>query len=606
MSERTTIPLSRLVPSPCNVRRRLSDIPELAACLAAKGFLQNLVVKKGTKGRYEVVAGGRRLAAAKQLVADGTWTADYIVPVQIIDGDETTVSLMENTARANMTIVEEVKAFALLAEEGRSPDAIAATFGLSPVTVRQRQKLAALHPLLLDALDEGQMTLELAQAYAVSDDQLEQLAVYEELHRSWDHEPRSVRNRLNGEAVRADSGLGALVLDAYKAADGTIRTDLFNSEVLLTDLNLVEQIKVGLLEAKKTELEASKGFNWIRIEPHYYSNGMSSRYQRVYRTGSMITDEARYDQLTDSLNMLADEINEAEEREDFDRHERLSADYDRLEEEQAALEQDIYGEIDRRYVGAVIYIGNGAVRVQDGLVAPEMIDEWKKATKQASTTAEGLEPEPDAPQTAGLSNALVGDLCATRTAALSVELSKRPDIALATIVHALLLSGRYSYSEASCCRIRSGDASFSSPTLNRDETPAFAELDGIREDLFADVPEEGLFAWVLSQAQESLLALLAKLVSLTVTAHVDEQNGYEHSQALAAALSLDMTKHWQPCATFFGRTPKAYMGQALTESGISGAEKIVSGLAKEKKAAAVDSTVDALAGSGWLPEIFRS
>lgn len=411
MSEFATVSLNKLVPSPANVRRRMTDIPELAASLAAKGFLQNLVVKKAAKGRYEVVAGGRRLAAAKQLVADGTWTADRAVPVQVIDGDETTVSLMENTARANMTVVEEVKAFARLAEEGRSPEDIAATFGLSIVTVRQRQKLAALHPVLLEALDEGQMTLELAQAYAVSDDQLEQLAVYE----------------------------------------------------------------------------------------------------------------------------------------DWERHRQLSGDYDRLEEEQSALEQESYNEIDQQYVGAVVCIGNGDIRVQTGLVAPEAVEDWKKAKRQEGDPSAGQEPEaePDAPQIAGLSKAVVNDLCAIRTAALGIELAKRPDIALATIVYTLLLSKRYSYKESSCCQIRAGSASFSSPTLNKDESPAFAELDAIREDLFADAPEDGLFAWVLSQSQESLLAMLAKLVSLAVSAHVNEKNAYEHSQALAAALSLDMTHHWQ-------------------------------------------------------------
>ena len=57
------IPLNKLVPSPTNVRKTgtLTGIDELAASIKAHGLLQNLQVRPGQKGKYEVVAGGRRL-----------------------------------------------------------------------------------------------------------------------------------------------------------------------------------------------------------------------------------------------------------------------------------------------------------------------------------------------------------------------------------------------------------------------------------------------------------------------------------------------------------------------------------------------------------------
>ena len=65
------VPLSRLVlrPTGRNVRKtpRMS-IPELAASIQGVGLLQNLIVIPATDGEhYEVVAGGRRLAALKLL-----------------------------------------------------------------------------------------------------------------------------------------------------------------------------------------------------------------------------------------------------------------------------------------------------------------------------------------------------------------------------------------------------------------------------------------------------------------------------------------------------------------------------------------------------------
>jgi ParB family transcriptional regulator, chromosome partitioning protein len=59
------IPLNALVPSPANVRKTGSKIgiDELASSIAAHGLLQNLQVRPVADERYQVVAGGRRLAA---------------------------------------------------------------------------------------------------------------------------------------------------------------------------------------------------------------------------------------------------------------------------------------------------------------------------------------------------------------------------------------------------------------------------------------------------------------------------------------------------------------------------------------------------------------
>ena len=71
------IPVSKLVISPLNARKKQrTGNEELVALIASKALIHNLVVteqvKKGRKtGKYEVVAGGRRLAALKLLITDG-------------------------------------------------------------------------------------------------------------------------------------------------------------------------------------------------------------------------------------------------------------------------------------------------------------------------------------------------------------------------------------------------------------------------------------------------------------------------------------------------------------------------------------------------------
>ena len=101
------VPLSRLVlrPTGRNVRKtpRMS-IPELAASIQRVGLLQNLIVTPAADGEYyEVVAGGRRLAALKLLAKKHRIAKDWDVPcLRVADGTARTASLTENVQREAM------------------------------------------------------------------------------------------------------------------------------------------------------------------------------------------------------------------------------------------------------------------------------------------------------------------------------------------------------------------------------------------------------------------------------------------------------------------------------------------------------------------------
>src|SRR6202046_4829958 len=99
------LPLSKLVPSPDNVRKtdRLSGIEQLAASIEAHGLLQNLQAKPATKGTFEIVAGSRRLAALKLMAKQKKIDADHPVPCNVLDGEDTIeISLAENEIRQAM------------------------------------------------------------------------------------------------------------------------------------------------------------------------------------------------------------------------------------------------------------------------------------------------------------------------------------------------------------------------------------------------------------------------------------------------------------------------------------------------------------------------
>jgi ParB family chromosome partitioning protein len=96
------IALSKLVPSPANVRKtdRGAGLEQLAASIEAHGLLQNLQVKPASKGRFEVAAGERRLAALSLLAKRKKIEADWPVPCNVLNGENLSeISLAENENR---------------------------------------------------------------------------------------------------------------------------------------------------------------------------------------------------------------------------------------------------------------------------------------------------------------------------------------------------------------------------------------------------------------------------------------------------------------------------------------------------------------------------
>ncbi len=165
------IPLSRLRPSSRNVRQSGGTaIPELAASIARVGLLQNLTVITSPDGQwFEVVAGRRRLAALKLLVKRHKLAKDHPVPCLLVpDTSARTVSLSENVQREAMTPVDELFAWKALVAEGRSLEDIAADFGVTPLVVKRRLRLANVSPRLLADYQQGAVSLEQLMALAIA------------------------------------------------------------------------------------------------------------------------------------------------------------------------------------------------------------------------------------------------------------------------------------------------------------------------------------------------------------------------------------------------------------------------------------------------------
>jgi ParB family chromosome partitioning protein len=141
------VALAKLRFSKRNVRKTGgTPVVELAASIERVGLLQILTVIACADGEHhEVVAGGRRLAALKLLAKQKRLPKDYPVPCLLVaDASARTASLTENVQREPMHSADQFEAFAALVAEGRSIEDIAADFGVTPLVVQRRLKLACL------------------------------------------------------------------------------------------------------------------------------------------------------------------------------------------------------------------------------------------------------------------------------------------------------------------------------------------------------------------------------------------------------------------------------------------------------------------------------
>src|ERR1700730_13074559 len=199
------IPLNKLKKSPNNARKTPhseASIEAYAASIAAKGILQNLVVEPeldaegAATGFYFVTIGeGRRLAQLLRVKRKEIKKTEPIRCIVDTANDPHEISLDENVTRENMHPADQFEAFKKLAQErGLGAEEIAARFGVTPHVVRQRLRLGAVSPKLMELYCNRDLALEPFMAFATSQDHTRQEAVYERL--SYNRDATTIRRLL--------------------------------------------------------------------------------------------------------------------------------------------------------------------------------------------------------------------------------------------------------------------------------------------------------------------------------------------------------------------------------------------------------------------------
>lgn len=150
------------------------ELQELAASIKEHGILQPLLVAEKDGGGYELIAGERRLRAAKLA---GLATVPVLVK-KLADQTKVEVALIENIQRENLNPIEEAFAYRRLSEEfGLTQEAIAAKVGKSRPAIANSVRLLELPNPIQQALIEKKISAGQARALLGLQSESEQRAM---------------------------------------------------------------------------------------------------------------------------------------------------------------------------------------------------------------------------------------------------------------------------------------------------------------------------------------------------------------------------------------------------------------------------------------------
>ena len=139
-----SIPQGDILPNPNQPRRRFDydELEGLAQSIRANGILQPLLVRSLENEKYELIAGERRLRAARLI---GLTKVPCIVN-DISESDSAVFAVIENLQRQNLDYFEEAEALALLISDYRmSQEELCKKLGKAQSTLSNKLRLLKLN-----------------------------------------------------------------------------------------------------------------------------------------------------------------------------------------------------------------------------------------------------------------------------------------------------------------------------------------------------------------------------------------------------------------------------------------------------------------------------
>ncbi|PTD24948.1 ParB/RepB/Spo0J family partition protein [Sphingomonas fennica] len=628
-----SVKLAKLTLSPINVRKRpdeLLEIPQMAADLEARGVLQNLLVTpvRKPRGTFEVFDGGRRLRGLRLLAERGVIDPEtYDVPVKVLVGDEATLS--ETSTAANfhqlkMTPAEECRAFQYFIGLTGDIDGVAKRFGLTRRFVEGRLRLATLAEPIFEALSEGTITLDVAKAYASTENQEKQLLVWNSYGTSYSNAD-TIRRVIANETMNSTDPVAILVgEDRYADAGGKVDRDLFSdSGDKWVNPEIAQRLAADIMEAEAKRVGEELGLGWIRPIASNYTHSAAAGLYRVILPAADLTEEqqARLEAIAERQQAISVAMDDEAIGEDA--YKALDQEYDALSAEEHAIRNvaPVLPDELRPLVGAFLkltpkgemvldaeYYSEEPIRI--GGTEDETGDTPDKGSRSRPSGAgrESATPtsrlEAVAPGGKPLSARLYDELAMQRRDVLAATLLSHPALALDYALF-VMIDDRMTAESAYGSTIRAR-----SP-----QDPVTGEQPATRARSYLAEAHDGLDAgWTEYQSQvdrfeafrglddDAKAAWLAYIVAMSLEAPNSRAEQSPLHNRLATIMEIDVASWWRPTSeNFFDRVSK---GSILTLLADVGGAALTARHATMKKSEISESCAKLFAGEAIVePEV---
>jgi ParB/RepB/Spo0J family partition protein len=180
------IPIAEIDISQFNTRKDLTagtedtSLDELASSIKEKGLLSPITVLQSKNGKFDLIAGQRRLLACKKI---GMSTIPAIIRDDLSDTDATILSLVENVHRADMNPLDKARAYSTIYDKYKDYNRVAKETGVSVPTIKRYVSLLNLSESLQEKVStsEGVAGIQTLATLAQTFSEEEQEEAYNEI-----------------------------------------------------------------------------------------------------------------------------------------------------------------------------------------------------------------------------------------------------------------------------------------------------------------------------------------------------------------------------------------------------------------------------------------
>lgn len=548
--------------------------------------LQNLigVPIKRRKDHYDIYAGGRRLSRTLANIEKGVLPKDFQVPVMVVPSaaDAISMSLAENFFQLAMNPADACTAFrTIIDKEKKTVADIAKRFSLTVRFVEGRLRLANLATPVFEALAKGEITLDIAKAYAKTSDPVRQAAVFESLAGTYyANNVAEIERQVTAGSYNGGHPKALLVgRDAYLAAGGTIDRDLYSNaeSELWTNRELLDQLAEEALAEAAEAIREREGFAEVRaIAATHVPYTATMGLRRIDGVLAPLTEEQEARQ--QAIKVEIDEIEQAAS----DGHEYSDEQLDRideLEEELGALQdrQATYEPEQKARALAYVVIGEDGQPVVEETLFVATSDEEDEDIDPDADEADGDDADDtdtaEAPRKASLSQKLVDRLALMRTELVALHVANDPHFAmdLGTFIMVDAAHRKFggAYDLASGLKAPLPDRRVGNYVSETTAAESWAKLEGGLDHSWRDAGDAiARFDAFRALDDEARASWFAWAIARTIEPVTNSGSGAPFLRHIGRSLDIDVARWWRPTArNFFDAVTRGWILDLFEEVG---------------------------------------